>query len=160
MDISHRAVDTNGISMHIAEAGSGPLVLLCHGFPESWYSWRHQLEALADAGYHAVAPDMRGYGKTDQPHDIDQYTLLHIVGDLVGAVSALGYNQAAVVGHDWGATVAWHAALLRPDIFKVIAALGVPPAKHRAADQRDAANRDRDLLPALFPGARRGRARI
>jgi pimeloyl-ACP methyl ester carboxylesterase len=126
MDISHRAIDTNGISMHIAEAGSGPLVLLCHGFPESWYSWRYQLEALADAGYHAVAPDMRGYGKTDQPQDIDQYTLLHLVGDLVGAVSALGYNRAAVVGHDWGATVAWHAALLRPDIFKVIAALGVP----------------------------------
>jgi pimeloyl-ACP methyl ester carboxylesterase len=126
MDVFHRTIDTNGISMHIAEAGSGPLVLLCHGFPESWYSWRHQLEALADAGYHAVAPDMRGYGKTDQPHDIDRYTLLHIVGDLVGAVSALGYNQAGVVGHDWGATVAWHAALLRPDIFKVIAALGVP----------------------------------
>lgn len=126
MDISHRTIKTNGISLHIAEAGSGPLVLLCHGFPESWYSWRHQINALAEAGYHAVAPDMRGYGKTDSPHDIDQYTLLHLVGDLVGAVTALGYSEAAIVGHDWGATVAWHATLLRPDIFKTIAALGVP----------------------------------
>jgi pimeloyl-ACP methyl ester carboxylesterase len=126
MDISHRTIETNGISMHLAEAGSGPLVLLCHGWPESWYSWRHQLEALSAAGYHAVAPDMRGYGKTDKPHDIDQYTLLHLVGDIVGAVSALGYSEAAIVGHDWGAPVAWHAALFRPDIFKAVAALSVP----------------------------------
>jgi pimeloyl-ACP methyl ester carboxylesterase len=126
MDISHRTVESNGISMHIAEAGSGPLVLLCHGFPESWYSWRHQLKALATAGYHAVAPDMRGYGKTGQPHDIDQYTLLHLTGDMFGLVGALGSSEAAIVGHDWGAPVAWHAALFRPDIFKAIAALSVP----------------------------------
>ena len=126
MDISHRTIETNGISMHIAEAGSGPLVLLCHGYPESWYSWRHQLKALADAGYHAVAPDMRGYGKTDKPNDIDRYTLLHLVGDMAGVVSALGYSEAAIVGHDWGAPVAWYAALFRPDIFKAIAALSVP----------------------------------
>ncbi len=126
MDISHRTIETNGISMHIAEAGSGPLVLLCHGWPESWYSWRHQLEALAAAGYHAVAPDMRGYGRTDKPLDIDQYTLLHLVGDMVGAVSALGRTEAAIVGHDWGAPVAWHSALLRPDVFKAVAGLSVP----------------------------------
>jgi pimeloyl-ACP methyl ester carboxylesterase len=126
MDISHRTIETNGISMHIAEAGSGPLLLLCHGYPESWYSWRHQLKALADAGYHAVAPDMRGYGKTDKPNDIDRYTLLHLVGDMAGVVSALGYSEAAIVGHDWGAPVAWYAALFRPDIFKAIAALSVP----------------------------------
>jgi pimeloyl-ACP methyl ester carboxylesterase len=126
MDISHRIIETNGISMHIAEAGSGPLLLLCHGYPESWYSWRHQLKALADAGYHAVAPDMRGYGKTDKPNDIDRYTLLHLVGDMAGVVRALGYSEAAIVGHDWGASVAWYAALFRPDIFKAIAALSVP----------------------------------
>ena len=74
-DVTHRTVETNGIRMHIAETGTGPLVVLCHGFPESWYSWRHQLRALAEAGYHAVAPDMRGYGKTDAPQAIDQYTL-------------------------------------------------------------------------------------
>jgi pimeloyl-ACP methyl ester carboxylesterase len=126
MTISHRTIETNGISMRLAEAGSGPLVLLCHGWPESWYSWRRQLEALAEAGYHAVAPDMRGYGKTDKPHDIDQYTLLHLVGDMVGAVSALGCTEAAIVGHDWGAPVAWHSALMRPDIFKAVVGLSVP----------------------------------
>ena len=84
MEITHRFIETNGIRMHIAEAGEGPLVVLCHGWPESWYSWRHQLVALARAGYHAVAPDQRGYGQTDCPVPIDQYTLLHLVGDLVG----------------------------------------------------------------------------
>jgi len=82
-EILHRIVDTNGIRMHVAEAGEGPPVVMCHGFPESWYSWRRQLVALAEAGYHAVAPDMRGYGKTDQPEPIADYTLLHLVGDLV-----------------------------------------------------------------------------
>jgi pimeloyl-ACP methyl ester carboxylesterase len=125
-DISHRFVDTNGIRMHIAEAGQGPLVVLCHGFPESWYSWRHQLVALARAGFHAVAPDQRGYGQTTAPEAIEAYTLLHLVGDLVGLLDALGERTAAIVGHDWGAPVAWHAALLRPDRFRAVAGLSVP----------------------------------
>jgi pimeloyl-ACP methyl ester carboxylesterase len=125
-EIRHRTVDTNGIRMHVAEAGEGPLVLLCHGFPESWYSWRHQLVALADAGYHAVAPDQRGYGKTDKPEAVDQYTLFHLIGDLVGLLDALGAPSAVVAGHDWGAPVAWHAALLRPDRFRAVIALSVP----------------------------------
>ena len=124
--IQHRTVETNGILMHIAEMGSGPLVVLCHGFPESWYSWRHQLKALADAGFHAVAPDMRGYGQTDAPEAIDRYTLLHLVGDVVGLVEVLGEKQAVIAGHDWGAPVAWHAALLRPDIFRGVIGLSVP----------------------------------
>ncbi len=125
-EIQHRIVETNGIRMHVAEQGTGPLVLLCHGFPESWYSWRHQLQALADAGFHAVAPDMRGYGQTDRPAEIDQYTLLHLVGDVVGLVEALGAESAAIAGHDWGAPVAWHAALLRPDRFRAVIGLSVP----------------------------------
>jgi len=124
--IQHRTVATNGINMHIAEAGSGPLVLLCHGFPESWYSWRHQLPALADAGFHVVAPDQRGYGQTDAPEENDAYTQFNLVGDIVGLVAALGERQAVVVGHDWGAPVAWNAALWRPDIFRAVAALSVP----------------------------------
>jgi len=124
--IGHRTVETNGIRMHVAEAGSGPLVVMCHGFPESWYSWRHQLAALAEAGYHAVAPDMRGYGHTDAPAQIEAYTLLHLVGDIVGLVDALGEKTAVVAGHDWGAPVAWHSALLRPDVFRAIIALSVP----------------------------------
>ncbi len=121
-----RLVETNGIRLNIAEQGKGPLVLLCHGFPESWYSWRHQLGALAEAGFHAVAPDMRGYGKSDRPEAIDQYTIFHLVGDLVGLLDALQAPTAVIVGHDWGASVAWHAALLRPDRFRAVAALSVP----------------------------------
>lgn len=124
--ITHRFVETNGIRMHIAEAGSGPLVVLCHGWPESWYSWRHQLKALADAGFHAVAPDMRGYGQTDKPEDIGHYTLFQLTGDIVGLVEALGEKQATVIGHDWGAPVAWHCALFRPDIFANVIGLSVP----------------------------------
>jgi pimeloyl-ACP methyl ester carboxylesterase len=125
-EITHRFIETNGIRMHIAEAGIGPLVLLCHGFPESWYSWRHQLGALAAAGFHAVAPDMRGYGQTDRPEAIDQYTLLHLVGDMVGVLDALGDETAVIAGHDWGGPVAWHAALLRPDRFRAVIGLSVP----------------------------------
>lgn len=126
MDIQHKVVSTNGIKMHVAEAGTGPLVVMCHGFPESWYSWRHQLVALAEAGFHAVAPDMRGYGQTDKPEAIDQYTLLHLVGDMIGLLDALNAPQAVIAGHDWGAPVAWHSALFRPDRFRAIVGLSVP----------------------------------
>src|SRR4029453_6123793 len=122
----HRFVTANGIRIHLAEQGKGPLVPLCHGFPESWYSWRHQLQGLADVGFHAVAPDMRGYGQTDRPEAIDQYTLLHLVGDMVGLLDGLGEDSAVIAGHDWGAPVAWHAALLRPDRFRAVVGLSVP----------------------------------
>ena len=112
--------------MHVVEQGAGPLVVLCHGFPESWYSWRHQLAALAAAGYRAVAPDMRGYGSTDRPVAIASYSLLHLVGDMVGLLDALGADTAVIAGHDWGAPVAWHAALLRPDRFRAVIGLSVP----------------------------------
>jgi pimeloyl-ACP methyl ester carboxylesterase len=112
--------------VHVAEQGEGPVVLFCHGFPESWYSWRHQLSALAEAGFRAVAPDMRGYGETESPEAIDQYTLLHLVGDMVGVLDALGAETAVIAGHDWGAPVAWHAALLRPDRFRGVVGLSVP----------------------------------
>src|SRR5580765_2232601 len=126
MEVRHRTVSTNGINMHIAEAGTGPLVVMCHGFPESWYSWRHQLAALAEAGFHAVAPDMRGYGQTGRPARVDEYTILHLAGDVTGLLDALGEPDAVVVGHDWGAPVAWHTALLRPDRVRGVVALSVP----------------------------------
>jgi len=125
-EVKHRVVETNGIHMHLAEQGTGPLVVLCHGFPESWYSWRYQLGALAEAGFHAVAPDMRGYGQTDRPEEIEKYTLLHLVGDMVGLLDALRGESAVIIGHDWGAPVAWHAALLRPDRFRGVVGLSVP----------------------------------
>jgi len=126
--ISHNTVEANGIKIHFVEAGppTGQVILLCHGFPESWYSWRHQLKALADAGYRAVAPDMRGYGRTDRPEAIDQYSIFHLTGDMVGLLDALKVDRAVIVGHDWGATVAWHCALFRPDRFRAVGGLSVP----------------------------------
>src|SRR4051812_49863946 len=103
----HRFVEVNGVRLHIAEQGHGPLVLLLHGCPESWYSWRHQFGPLAAAGYHVVAPDQRGYGGSDRPERIDAYTVLHLIGDVIGLIHALGERQAVVIGHDWGAPVAW-----------------------------------------------------
>jgi pimeloyl-ACP methyl ester carboxylesterase len=126
VNISHRFVDANGVRLHVAECGSGPLVILCHGFPESWYSWRHQLSALANAGFHAVAPDMRGYGQSDRPDEIEQYTLLHLTGDMIALADAMRAESAVIAGHDWGAPVAWHAALLRPDRFRAVIGLSVP----------------------------------
>ena len=123
---TQRLIETNGIRLNIAEQGEGPLVLLCHGFPESWYSWRHQIGALAAAGFHAVAPDMRGYGKSDRPEPIDQYTIFHLIGDLIGLLDALQAPTAIIVGHDWGAAIAWQAARLRPDRFRAVACLSVP----------------------------------
>ncbi|VVM97966.1 alpha/beta fold hydrolase [Pseudomonas fluorescens] len=119
-------LDINGIRMQVASQGSGPLVLLCHGFPELWYSWRHQLAALAAAGYRAVAPDMRGYGGTQAPAEPDAYTTFHLVGDMVELVHALGEQQAVIVGHDWGALVAWSAAMMRPDMFRAVVGMSVP----------------------------------
>ena len=124
--MTHRNVDANGLSIHLAEIGDGPLVLFCHGFPESWYSWRHQLPAVAAAGYRAVAMDMRGYGGTTAPDAISAYTLSDLVGDVVGVVAALGEQRAVIVGHDWGAPVAWYSALMRPDVFRAVAAMSVP----------------------------------
>jgi len=125
-ELQHRFVDTNGIRVHLVEAGAGPLVVLLHGFPESWYSWRHQLTALAEAGFHAVAPDQRGYGQTDRPTAIEAYSMLHLVGDAIGVIDAFGEDRAVVVGHDWGAPVAWHTALFRPDRVRGVAGLSVP----------------------------------
>ena len=126
VDVAHREIDVGGLRMHVAESGEGPLVVLLHGFPESWYSWRHQIEALSGAGFRVVAPDQRGYGATDAPEEIERYTLLDLVGDVIGLIDAVGGGRAIVVGHDWGAPVAWHTALLRPDRVLGVAGLSVP----------------------------------
>lgn len=126
-----KIVVTNGIRMHYVDQGKGPLVLLCHGFPECWYSWRHQIAALSAAGYRVVAPDLRGYGKSDSPKGVESYTILEIVNDLIGLLDALGEKSAVIVGHDFGAVVSWNAALLHPDKFKAVAALSVPYSPRR-----------------------------
>ena len=125
-ELTHRMIETNGIRLHVAEQGRGPLVILCHGFPECWYSWRHQLPALAKAGFRAVAPDLRGYGRSDRPDDVEKYTILHDIGDIVGLVDALGAEQTVIAGHDIGAAIAWQAALMRPDRFRAVIALSPP----------------------------------
>ena len=125
-DVQQRRIATNGIELNIAEQGSGPLVLLLHGFPESWYSWRHQFAPLAAAGYHVVAPDMRGYGESDKPQEINAYNQVEVVNDIIGLIPALGYQQAVVIGHDWGAPTAWSCALHHKDRVSAVGALSVP----------------------------------
>ncbi|MFI1369651.1 alpha/beta fold hydrolase [Streptomyces griseochromogenes] len=123
---THRLVPAPAGRVHLVEQGSGPLVLLVHGFPESWYAWRHQLPALAAAGYRAVAVDVRGYGRSSKPDAVDAYRMLDLVADNVAVVDALGERSAVVVGHDWGATIAAASALTRPDVFRAVGLLGVP----------------------------------
>ncbi len=122
----HRNLEVNGIRIHVVEQGEGPLVLLVHGFPESWYSWRHQLPALAAAGYRAVAMDVRGYGRSSKPGSIVEYRMTRLVEDIVGLVGALGEERAVLVGHDWGAPIAWNATLTRPDLFAGLVLISVP----------------------------------
>ena len=122
---TQRMIESNGIRLNIAELGKGPLVLLCHGFPESWYSWRHQIDALAAAGFHAIAPDMRGYGGSSAPVEAEAYTPYETVGDLVAILDAAGVATASIVGHDFGASVAWNAAMMRPDRFTAVCGMSV-----------------------------------
>lgn len=124
--VSHRLLDVEGTTLHVAEAGEGPTVLLLHGFPELWYSWRHQLPALAAAGYHAVAPDLRGYGESSRPEPVDDYAMMSMVGDVTGLLDTLGEETAGVVGHDWGANIAWTLVQLHPERVSSLAALSVP----------------------------------
>jgi pimeloyl-ACP methyl ester carboxylesterase len=132
--LQHRSLNVNGIQMHVVEQGpvdnksevKYPLAICCHGWPELGFSWRHQIPALVNAGFRVVVPDMRGFGKTEAPPEISQYTILHMVGDIVGLVAALGEQQAVVIGHDWGAPVAWSCALMRPDVFPRVIAMSVP----------------------------------
>ncbi|XP_059625648.1 uncharacterized protein LOC132268815 [Cornus florida] len=124
-NIKHSNIYVNGINMHVAEIGEGPAVLFLHGFPELWYSWRHQMLSLSSIGYRAIAPDLRGYGDTDTPPSATSYTAFHIVGDLVALLDALGLDQVFLVGHDWGAAIAWYFCLFRPDRIKALVNMSV-----------------------------------
>ncbi|KAG5514209.1 hypothetical protein RHGRI_035568 [Rhododendron griersonianum] len=123
--IKHKTLFLNGINMHVAEIGQGPPVLFLHGFPELWYSWRHQMLSLSSLGYRSIAPDLRGYGDTDAPPSAASYTALHIVGDLVALLDALALARVFLVGHDWGAIVAWYLCLLRPDRIRALVNMSV-----------------------------------
>ncbi|AXA70319.1 epoxide hydrolase [Achromobacter insolitus] len=125
-ELETRHVNVNGVRIHVTAVGKGPLVLLCHGFPETSHVWRHQLPALAQAGFRAVAPDLRGYGLSESPSDVAAYTTVDVIGDLVALVESEQAEEAVIVGGDWGASIAWQAAQLRPDVFRAVVALGVP----------------------------------
>jgi len=122
-----RTIDAGELNLRVAIEGSGPLVLMVHGFPESWYSWRHQMSPVAEAGFTAAAIDVRGYGGSDKPPEVADYAMQHMVADVAGAIEALSPGQPAViVGHDWGAPIVWNSALIRPDRVRAVAALSVP----------------------------------
>ncbi len=133
----HRIVDARGSRIHLVEEGDGPVVLLVHGFPESWYSWRHQIPAIAEAGFKAVAIDVRGYGRSSAPVEVEAYGMLSHVSDNLDVIEAIGAKDAIVVGHDWGSPIAANSALLRPDVFRAVALLSVPytpPGNRRPTD--------------------------
>lgn len=125
-ELKHRLIETNGIRLHIAEQGTGPLVIFCHGFPGLWYSWRHQLPALAAAGYRAVAIDQRGYGRSDRPADPALYDMNQVMGDLRGLLAALGEQRAIFVGHDFGSPQVWNLAVRHPESVAAVVSLSVP----------------------------------
>jgi pimeloyl-ACP methyl ester carboxylesterase len=122
----HRDIEANGISLHVVEEGEGPAILFCHGFPAIWSSWKSQMQAVAAAGFRAIAPDMRGYGETSAPEDPESYTPYETVGDLIAILDAAGIETATIVGHDFGANIAWNAAMMRPDRFTAVCGLSVP----------------------------------
>ncbi len=170
--MKHHVVDARGIRIHCVEEGSGPLVLMVHGFPESWYSWRHQIPALAEAGYRAVAIDVRGYGRSGSPIEVDAYGMLQHVNDNVGVVEALLRDSgspatATIIGHDWGSPIAAHSALLRPDMFTAVAMLSVPyspPGFRRPtavfAEMAQAAGPDEEFYINYFQEPGRAEAEI
>jgi len=162
-DRTHRVVPSPAGRTHLVEQGSGPLVLLVHGFPESWYSWRHQLPALAAAGYRAVAVDVRGYGRSSHPADVASYRMLDLVADNVAVVDALGEQSAVIVGHDWGATVAATSALLRPEVFRAVGLLSVPytpPGGPRPSEVFAGMGGDEEFYVSYFQQPGRAEAEI
>lgn len=126
MPFDLQMIDTGAVRLRVAVAGDGPLIVLIHGFPESWYSWRNQIPALAEAGFRVAAPDVRGYGGSDKPHAIDAYAIKQMRDDIAGLIAALGAQQAVVIGHDWGAPIAYSTALFHPARVRAVAGLSVP----------------------------------
>ena len=125
-NVEFKIVESNGINIRLAMMGEGPLVIFCHGWPESWYSYRYQLPAVADAGFKAVAYDVRGYGESDNPHEIEAYTMRNMTNDVVGIIDALGYDTAITIGHDWGGPIALNTAALNEDRISATGTLSVP----------------------------------
>ena len=146
--MKQRHIEANGITLNVIEEGDGPAVLFVHGFPDGWRGWRRQMAAVAAAGYRAISFDMRGYGESSKPDDPELYTIFYFVGDLVGILAGLGIERATLVGHDFGATVSWSAAMMRPDLFDAVFCLSVPPmipARPSMLEQLKAAGKENDF---------------
>jgi epoxide hydrolase A/B len=124
-------IETNGVRLRAVVEGEGPLVILLHGFPQCWYLWRHQIDPLVEAGFQVAAPDQRGYGGSDRPAEIEAYNIIDLTNDVVGLADVLGQERFIVVGHDWGAPVAWHTALLHPRRVRAVAGMSVPHTRGR-----------------------------
>jgi pimeloyl-ACP methyl ester carboxylesterase len=162
-NLRHRTIEAPAGRLHLVEQGTGPLVLLVHGFPESWYSWRHQLPALAAAGYRAVAPDVRGYGRSSRPAATDAYRMLALVKDNLALVRTLGEETAVIVGHDWGANIAATSALLHPEVFRAVGLLSVPyapPGGPRPSDVFTRMGGDQEFYVSYFQEPGRAEAEI
>ncbi|GAU29382.1 hypothetical protein TSUD_31890 [Trifolium subterraneum] len=143
--VEHRIVELNGIKMHVAEKGEGPVVLMLHGFPELWYSWRHQILDLSSKGYRAVAPDLRGYGDTEAPESVTSYTCFHLVGDIIALIDSLGVDKVYLVGHDWGAILGWYVCLFRPERVKAYICLSVPFRPFLGRDPKEPGKMEAEL---------------
>ncbi|WP_447035526.1 alpha/beta fold hydrolase [Streptomyces sp. DSM 118878] len=124
-----KRVSVNGVELSVLDKGSGPIVLLLHGFPETSYSWRHQIDPLVDNGYRVIAPDLRGYGDSSCPASVDAYGIAHYVGDLVGLIRSTGEQSVVVIGHDWGGQCAWDFATMRPDLVRAVMGISAPPGR-------------------------------
>lgn len=125
-DFDFKNFRTGGVNLRAAVKGDGPLIILVHGWPELWYSWRHQIAPLSKAGYRVIAPDMRGYGGSDKPHPVEAYDMQSLMADIIGIIDAEGQSDAILVGHDWGAPICWNTAALFPDRIRAVACLSVP----------------------------------
>lgn len=148
--VTHHFAELDDVRLHYVEAGQGPLVVLLHGFPEFWYSWRHQFGPLVEAGYRVVAPDMRGYNRSDKPRDWRSYRVEPLAADIGQLVGALGQEQATIVGHDWGGIVAWFAAMLHPKCVQRLSIANVPHPSHFTAMALDPEQVRRSWYIALF----------
>jgi epoxide hydrolase 4 len=150
-EMEHRVADAGEVRLHYVEAGTGPLVLLLHGFPEFWYSWRHQIPALAAAGFRVVAPDLRGCNRSEKPPGVAAYRMERLVGDVAGLIAACGAQRASLVGHDWGGAVAWAVAARRPEAVERLAVLNAPhPSRFLAVARRRPRQLARSWYMAFF----------
>jgi pimeloyl-ACP methyl ester carboxylesterase len=145
-----RTIETNGVRLRVVVEGSGPLLILLHGWPQCWYLWRHQIDPLVAAGYQVAVPDQRGYGGSDAPAAVEDYDIVHLCADVVGVADALGHRRFRLLGHDWGAIVAWHTALLHPERVEAIACLSVPYTRWDTAAMTEQAAHGEDFFYSVY----------